>query len=360
MPAYPTYEELIGKTQVVDITRMLPPAVAAKGVKLLGKCEFLNPGFSMKDRIARQIFDQAESSGALKPGGTVVAASSGNTGAAVAMIGAMRGYEVVILTNDKCSQEKQDSIKAYGAELIVVGKDKDYMEEANVLSAKNGWFDVNQYDNHANSLAHELTLGPEIWEQTGGAITHFVAGGSTGGTVTGVGRALKKLKPEVQIILADPIGSVFEPFFRTNDLVKQGKFLVEGVGKGNIPGVMDFSVVDDCVLVSDDESFSTCHALAQQEGLLIGGSGGMNVCAAMKVPLSTPLTPVTSAVQMACRSDTGGCVTSKVAAKCTGPAVIMTILCDNGVKYLSKVYSNEWLTANAMSPVEDTSVLAKL
>ena len=229
--AFPTYQQLIGKTPVVDLSTMLSGATQARGVKVLGKAEFLNPGFSMKDRIARQIFDDAESSGELKPGGTVIAASSGNTGAAAAMVGAMRGYKVIIVTNAKCSQEKMDSIQAYGAELIVVEDGVDYMDEANRLAAENGWFDVNQYDNPANSKAHEETLAPELLADTGGAITHFVAGGSTGGTITGVGRGLKKVKPGVKIVLADPFGSVFAPFFKTKELVKQGTFLVEGYFK---------------------------------------------------------------------------------------------------------------------------------
>ena len=215
-----------------------------------------------------------------------------------------------------------------------------------------------QYDNLANSTAHEETLAPELLEQTENTITHFVAGGSTGGTLSGVGRGLKKVKPDVTIVLADPDGSVFAPMFETGELVEQGKFLVEGVGKGNIrappsplgplrlldvppqprlsgrvwpaaAGNMDFSVVDETIVISDDESFSTCHLLAQTEGILVGGSAGMNVCAALKIAEAAP-----------------------------DGSVVATILCDNGVKYLSKVYSNEWLDDNGMSKVEDASVLA--
>jgi cystathionine beta-synthase len=279
----PRYESLIGCTPTVDLSSLLPAAVAAKGVQLVGKCEFLNPGFSMKDRIVRQILDDAEERGLLQQGGTLVAASSGNTGASCAMVAAMRGFHAVIVTNSKCSAEKCASIQAYGAELIVVDAGVDYMAHANDLAKEHGWFDVNQYENHQNSKAHELTLGPQLWEQTSGQITHFVAGGSTGGTITGCGRALKARNPRIEVVLADPQGSIFAEYFRTGEVVEQEKFLVEGVGKGNIPGVIDFSVVDAAIEVTDEESFTTCHALASREGLLVGGSAGMNVCAALKL-----------------------------------------------------------------------------
>lgn len=363
MPEYKKYEEMIGGTPMINLNSMLSDEAQARGVVLLGKAEFLNPGFSQKvnarrhsmlissaqpaalsffrfravrspparpqDRIAREILDQAAASGALQPGGTVIAASSGNTGAATAMMGAMRGYKVIIVTNSKCSQEKMDSITAYGAELIVVEDGVDYMDFANEYAAEHGIYDIDQYDNLANSAAHEKTLAPELLADTDGTITHFVAGGSTGGTLSGVGRGIKAVKPDVQIVLADPVGSVFAPMFETGELVEQGKFLVEGVGKGNIPGNMDFTVVDSSIVITDDESFSTCHLLAQSEGILVGGSAGLNVCAAKKVAEDAP-----------------------------DGSVVVTLLCDNGVKYLSKVYNDEYLTDNSLSAVADLSVLA--
>ena len=239
---------------MVDITSLANPKVP--GVKVLGKCEFLNPGFSMKDRIVKNILDKAEEGGLLKPGGTVVAASSGNTGAAVAMMAAMRGYKAVITTSPKCSEEKIATIKAYGAKLVVSppGLSDDhpdsYMNLARKLVAENeGWFDVNQYDNLDNPEGHFLSLGPEIWSQTVGRVTHFVAGGSTGGTISGTGRFLKSKNPKIKCVLADPYGSIFHEYFVSQKLVVPKKFLVEGVGKGSIPGCMDFSLIDDVIQV---------------------------------------------------------------------------------------------------------------
>lgn len=318
------YENLIGSTPLVDITSLANPKVP--GVKVLGKCEFLNPGFSMKDRIVKNIFDKAEESGLLRPGGTVVAASSGNTGAAVAMLAAMRGYRAVITTSPKCSQEKMANIRAYGAELIVSpsglaeSHPDSYMNMATRLAKENeGWFDVNQYENQDNPEGHFLTLGPEIWEQTVGRVTHFVAGGSTGGTISGTGKFLKGKNPEIQCVLADPEGSVFYEYYMSRKVTQPLKFLVEGVGKGSIPGCMDFTVVDDVLKVSDQQAFSRCHQLARTEGLMVGGSAGLNTEAAIRI-----------------------------ANTVEEPAVIVTVLCDLGVKYLSKVFNDTWLNENNM------------
>jgi len=316
------YEDLIGSTPMVDITSLASPKVA--GVRVLGKCEFLNPGFSMKDRIIKNIFDKAEKNGQLKPGGTVVAASSGNTGAAVAMLAAMRGYRAVITTTPKCSEEKISAIRAYGAEVLVSppglseSHPESYMSMATRLAEENkDWFDVKQYENMDNPEGHFLTLGPEIWEQTVGRVTHFVAGGSTGGTISGVGKFLKYKNPNIKCILADPEGSIFHEYFISKKMIEPKKFLVEGVGKGSIPGCMDFGVVDDVIQVSDQQSFSRCHQLARTEGLMVGGSAGLNTEAAIRI-----------------------------ANNAEEPAVIVTVLCDLGVKYLSKVYNESWLAEN--------------
>ena len=320
----PRYEDLIGKTPLVDITSLAKPKVP--GVKVFGKCEFLNPGFSMKDRIVKNIFDKAEKRGDLRPGDTVVAASSGNTGAAVAMIAAMRGYKAVITTSPKCSKEKMDSIRAYGAELIVsppgVSEDhpKSYMNLARSLAVENdGWFDVNPYDNLDNPEGHFRTLGPEIWMQTEGRVTHFVAGGSTGGTISGTGRFLKSMNPKVKAVLADPIGSIFHEYFKTKTVTKPDKFLVEGVGKGSIPGCLDIDVVDSVIRVNDTDAFKTCHELARTEGLMVGGSAGLNTFAALKI-----------------------------ANEAEEPVVVVTVLCDLGIKYLTKVFNGDWLNDNGI------------
>jgi len=318
----PRYGDLIGSTPLVDLTFLANPKV--EGVRVLGKCEFFNPGFSMKDRIVKNIFDKAEQNGLLSPGGTVVAASSGNTGAAVAMMAAMRGYKAVITTSPKCSEEKASSIKAYGAQLIIsppgVSEDHpdSYMNMAKRLARENkGWFDVNQYDNLDNPEGHFLTLGPEIWEQTKGTVTHFVAGASTGGTISGTGKFLKSKNPNVKCVLADPVGSIFYEYFQSKKLTQPVKFLVEGVGKGSIPGCMDFKKIDDVVRVTDEQSFRMCHEMAKKEGLMVGGSAGLNTWAAVKL-----------------------------ANELEEPGVIVTVLCDLGIKYLSKVYSENWLKEN--------------
>jgi len=330
-PQYAKYADLIGNTPLIDLSEVVPNC--PPDVTLLGKCEFLNPGFSVKDRIVRHIFNKAEAAGKLRPGATVVAASSGNTGASTAMLCAMRGYKCVITTDPKCSKEKCDSIRSYGAELIVTasGLSADhpdqYMNLANRLAKENpDWFDVDQYENLDNPAAHYSSLGPEIWEQTNGTVTHFVAAGSTGGTVSGTGRFLKEQNSDVRVLMADPTGSIFKTYYETGELTKPGKYLVEGVGKGNIPGTMDFKVVDSMVEVHDREGFHMCRRLAATTGLMVGGSAGLNVAAAVKI-----------------------------AEQCTGPATIVTVLCDLGVKYLSKVYNDDWLVQNDVDWKESDS-----
>jgi cystathionine beta-synthase len=279
----------------------------------------------VKDRIIRHIFKNAEETGKLRPGGTVVAASSGNTGAATAMVAAMRGYRAVITTSSKCSSEKIDSIRAYGAMVIVCpdgvseSHPDHYMNVATRLAAENDdWFDVNQYDNAQNPDAHYCSLGPEIWEQTRGEVTHFIVAGSTGGTISGNAKYLKEKNPNCKVILADPVGSIFTSYFRGNG-EKGGKYLVEGVGKGSIPGAMDFALIDDVMPVSDSNAFAMCHYLASQAGILAGGSSGLNALAAI-------------------------CLANKM----TEPATIVTIMPDTGIKYLSKIYNPTWLAENGI------------
>lgn len=298
--------------------------------KVYAKCEFFNPGFSIKDRIVRGILDAAEAAGDLRPGMTVVAASSGNTGASTAMMCAMRGYPCIITTSTKCSVEKMNAIKAYGAQLLVSppgvkeGDPMHYMEMARTLARESNGevFDVDQYDTQSNPKAHYDTLGPEIYSQTGGEVTHFVAAGSTGGTISGTGRYLKEASNgQVRVVLADPAGSIFAEYFRSRTMTKPKKFLVEGVGKGSIPGAMNMDLVDEVIVVTDQVAFDTCAHLARHEGICAGGSSGLNVHAALKV-----------------------------AAASEEPAVVVTVMPDLGVKYLSKVYNPEWLKSNGVVP----------
>merc|ERR1711865_178857 len=331
-PQYKRFADLIGNTPLLDLTAMASPKVA--GVLVLAKAEFMNPGLSIKDRIIRNIIDQAEASGALKPGMTVIAASSGNTGAAMAMICAMRGYKAIVTTNKKCSEEKMNAIKAYGAELIVtqdgVGIDspQHYMNVPKVYTEQDPdkYFDIDQYDNMKNPEAYYKPLAPEIWQQTAGPVTHFVAGASTGGTISGTSRYLKEQNPAIQCVMPDPVGSIFKEYYDTGKHEKAKKYLIEGVGKDTIPGALDLDLVDEVMVVTDQQAFETCHKLCQTEGVLAGGSAGMNLFAAVEI-----------------------------ANRATEPCTIVTVLCDSGVKYLSKVYNQEFLNNNGIfmqQPVE--------
>jgi len=313
----------------VDLTPMMKPNVHGVEVTVLGKCEFMNPGLSHKDRIVVNMLDKAEAAGKIKQhsGCTLVAASSGNTGASVAMIGAMRGYRCVIITNDKCSVEKQDAIKMYGAELLVVPKGVCYMQKEIDLAAENPtWYPVNQYDNLDNPEAHYLGTGPEIYEQTNQTVTHFIMGASTGGTISGVGKYLKEQDKSIEIVLVDPIGSVLAGYKETGAIVEgdSKKYFTEGVGKNNIPGALDVQWVDSTVRYTDNDAFSMCHRLAAEEGLSCGGSAGLNAHAALEL-----------------------------GSQVDKPAVIVTLLCDSGVKYLSKVFNSQWLKENNFDTPED-------
>ncbi len=324
---YPRFRDLIGNTPLIDLTALSTNKSA--GVSVLAKCEFMNPGYSIKDRIVLNILDKAEKSGALKPGMTIVAASSGNTGAATALAAAVRGYKCIIITSPKCSQEKMDAIRAYGTELIVTAsglkpEDPDhYMnQEISLCKENTHYFGVNQYENQDNPETYYQTLGPEIWAETEGRVTHFVAAGSTGGTLSGCARALKEVSDgKVKICMADPVGSIFFDYYKTGVLNMPGSFEVEGVGKENIPGTMDFTFVDYAIQVTDKDAFRMCHKMARQEGIMAGGSGGLNVHAAVKI-----------------------------ANEASKPVTVVTVIPDSGIKYLSKIFNNDWLEKQGISP----------
>jgi len=310
---YATSMDLIGNTPLVDITAVCKPK--NPNTVVLGKVEFFNPGYSMKDRIMKNIFDKAEAEGKLEPGMTVVAASSGNTGCSVAMMCAIRGYEAVVITNEKCSEEKKAAIRAYGAELLISKPGQCYMQmETDLAEANPTWFSVDQYNNLDNPNGHYKSSGPEIYAQTAGEVTHFVAAGSTGGTISGIGSFLKERNPDVAVVLADPTGSVFKNYYKTGELEAPVPFLVEGVGKDNIPGAMDFGVVDAVVDVDDKAALRMCATIARKTGLCVGGSSGLNV--------------------EAC---------ARIAENSDEPLTIVTMLCDSGVKYLSKIFNDDWL-----------------
>jgi cysteine synthase len=276
--------DLIGRTPLVPLARI----GAGLPVPLLGKCEFLNPGGSLKDRIAAAIVADAEARGALAPGATLVEATAGNTGVGLALVAAVRGYKLVCVMPEKMSVDKRVALAALGAEIIVTPNaspddPKNFQNLARRLAAERGWYLTDQFENGANPAVHERTTGPEILEQTGGAIGAFVSGAGTGGTLTGVGRFLKARVPGVKIVLADPVGSLLAHAADPSQPAVDGAYQVEGIGTSRAPKNLDFSVVDAAERVSDDESFAMTARLMREEGLLVGGSSGAAVAAAVRV-----------------------------------------------------------------------------
>jgi cystathionine beta-synthase/cysteine synthase A len=278
--------DTIGNTPLVKLQKLNKNPK----VEIWAKLEFFNPSGSIKDRIVSHIIQDAEARGLLKPGGTIVENTSGNTGAAVAMIAAIKGYKAILTMPDKVSQEKQNALKAYGAEIVVTptsappSSPQHYVNLAKSIAEKTpNSFRINQYDNPKNPEAHYLTTGPEIWRQTEGKITHLVASGSTGGTVSGIAKYLKEKKSEIKVIMPDPIGSMYYEYFKTGKIVNDAgcTYQVEGVGEDHLAKAMDFSIVDDMYQFNDLEAFSTARRLAREEGILVGGSSGANVWAAL-------------------------------------------------------------------------------
>ncbi|PWU46780.1 cystathionine beta-synthase [Micromonospora globispora] len=311
MQYYDNVVDLIGNTPLVRLRNVTEGIQAT----VLAKVEYLNPGGSVKDRIALRMVEDAEKAGILKPGGTIVEPTSGNTGVGLALVAQLKGYKCVFVCPDKVSQDKQDVLRAYGAEVVVCPTavapedPRSYYNVSDRLAREiPGAWKPNQYSNPANPRSHYETTGPEIWKQTEGQLTHFVAGVGTGGTISGIGRYLKEASGgQVKVIGADPEGSVYSG--------GTGRpYLVEGVGEDFWPETYDRTVADEIVEVSDKESFEMTRRLAREEGLLVGGSCGMVVVAALEV------------------------------ARKAGPDdVIVVLLPDSGKGYLSKIFNDKWM-----------------
>jgi cystathionine beta-synthase len=311
---FPTVLELVGATPIVRLEKLSPPG----GAQILAKLEYLNPGGSVKDRIGLPMIEAAERDGKLKPGGTIVEPTSGNTGVGLAIAAAIKGYRCIFVMPDKMSQEKIALLRAYGAEVVITPTAVEHDSPESYYSVSDrlaeeipGGFKPDQYSNMNNPEAHYKHTGPEIWEQTnGGEIDAIVISVGTGGTISGVGRYFNEHKPEVLIVGADPEGSVYT----AQEERDVHPYLVEGIGKDTWPKTMDPAVVDEWVRVSDRDSFLTARRLAREEGLLVGGSGGTTVWAALEI------------------------------AKRFGPeARILTMIPDSGRSYLSKFYDDNWM-----------------
>jgi cysteine synthase len=274
----------IGHTPLVALTRLS----AGLAVPVLAKCEHLNPGGSIKDRIAAAIIEDAEARGVLAPGMTLVEATAGNTGVGLAIVAASRGYGVVCVMPEKMSADKRLALMALGAQVMITANappssPDNFRNVAARLATEHGWFLTDQFNNPANVRAHETTTGAEILEQTGGVVGAFVAGAGTGGTISGVGRCLKAALPRVHIVLADPVGSGLADWIETGRPGPDGTYAVEGIGASEPPANLHRDVIDSAERVSDDESFAMVQRLVREEGLLVGGSAGTNVVAALRM-----------------------------------------------------------------------------
>jgi cystathionine beta-synthase len=324
---------LIGNTPLVRIS-----SIDTGVCELYVKMESQNPGGSIKDRIALSMIEAAEREGKLRPGGTLVEATAGNTGLALALLAVQKGYKVILVIPDKMSQEKIFHLKALGAQVVMTRSDVEkghpeyYQDKARAIADKtDGGFYVNQFENPANPAAHEATTAPEIWRQMDGKLDAIVCGVGSGGTLTGIGRYFARTAPNVKMVLADPKGSILAPLVNTGETIKAGSWLVEGIGEDFVPANCELKFVKHAYTISDVESIATSRLLLQKEGILCGSSSGTLVSAALRY----------------CREQ-------------KTPQRVVTFICDSGNKYLSKIFNPFWLEDHGMTDRPETNDLRDL
>ena len=310
----------VGDTPIVRVNRL---ASALQGT-LYMKLEMLNPGGSVKDRIALQMVDDAEEAGALTPGATIVEGTSGNTGAGLAMVGAVRGYRSAFVMPDKQSEEKRAALRAYGARVVVTPTAVEpedprsyYSVSAKLGGEPQAWF-ANQYHNPSNPIAHYKSTGPELWEQMDGKIDAFVAGLGTGGTISGIGKYLKEKNPDIKIIGVDPVGSLYYDYFHTGQMTEPYTYVVEGIGEDFMPTTVDWQYIDDVVRVNDKECMQMTRRVVREEGVFCGGSCGGAVAGALKW------------MRLHGKEDMN----------------IVVLMPDSGSRYLSKIFNDNWMREN--------------
>jgi cystathionine beta-synthase len=328
---YDNVLETIGWTPLIRLHTV------ARGIRtpVYAKAEFFNPGGSVKDRIGVAMIEAAEREGRLKPGGLIVEATSGNTGVGLAIAAAVKGYRCIFTMPDKMSQEKARLLRALGAEVIITPTavppdhpDNYIMKGRAIAAAHENAIFADQHYNPVNPEVHYQTTGPEIWEQTAGKVTHFVCAPGTGGTVSGAGRYLKEKNPKIRVVAGDPVGSIYSEYAKTHESSEGDPYKVEGIGGDKIPSSLHWDVIDEWIVVSDKDAIQMARRLSKEEGLLSGGSTGVNVVAALEV-----------------------------ARRLDDPkAMVVTVLADTGVRYLSQVYNEEWLRENQLIDDERPTV----
>lgn len=322
MKVYQSLLELIGRTPVLEVD-----GFELGGSRLFLKLELMNPGGSIKDRIGVGLIAAAEGRGEIRPPRLLVEATAGNTGIALALAALRKGYALLLVVPDKMSGEKIAQLRAMGAEIQVTRSDvsrghpEHYQDLAERLACERGGYYINQFANPDNPRVHERETGPEIWEQMGGELDAVVVGAGTTGTLTGVGRFLKQQNPKIEVILADPVGSVLAGYLRTGELAEKGRWLVEGIGEDHIPPISDLTLVDRAYTIPDRESFATIRQLLRVTGLLAGTSTGTLIAAALRY-----------------------------ARDVSSPKRILTFACDTGTRYLSKAFNPDWLYEQGLTP----------